>query len=83
MRFFKFDVDIINTHQIKIFIFDDFKNNKINNSFNFLYNFINSYYFISLNYLRVDNIYNKRINFNHIYEIYNIIINQTIDFIFI
>ena len=75
MRFLKFNINVINIHQIEIFIADDLENDKINNSFNSLHNFINSNYLVFLNYLLINDIHNKRINLNHVHKIYNIIIN--------
>ena len=69
MNFFKFDFNVINVYQIEIFIFNYLKNNKINDLFDFFYNSINLNNFIFLNYLFLNNIYNKKINFDNVNKI--------------
>ena len=56
---------------------------KINNLFNILYNSINLNNLISLRHLLSSDIYNKKINFNNVYKVHNVIINYIINFILI
>ena len=75
INFFKFDFNVVNAYQIKMFIFNYLKNNEINDSFNFFHNLINLNNFIFLNYLFFNDIYDKKIDFDNINKIQNIIVN--------
>ena len=69
MRPLELSLDVMNTYEIEIFVFNSLQSIKIDRSFDSLQDAMNSSYLVSLSYLLIDDAHNKEVDLDRVYKV--------------